>query len=168
MAVTTSSELTREVAKATAGDTLRLEIIRGGDRRTLQVRSGVRPNESELAANDNSGGSTAPRGQNPSAPSYPEVLGMSLAPIDEAARRTFSIPDGVRGVVVAALTPNSDAARKGLRRGDVIVRANNRAVTAAGDLSAEVEAARTAGRPSVLVGVSRDGRTLFLPLDIGS
>ena len=43
-----------------------------------------------------------------------------------------------------------------------------RAVTAAGDLSAEVEAARTAGRPSVLVGVSRDGRTLFLPLDIGS
>ena len=71
-------------------------------------------------------------------------------------------------MVVAALTPNSDAARKGLRRGDVIVRANNRAVTAAGDLSAEVEAARTARRPSVLVGVSRDGRTLFLPLDIGS
>jgi serine protease Do len=168
VAVTTSSELTREVAKATAGDNLRLEIIRGGDRRTLQVRSGVRPNESELAANDNSGGPTAPRGQNPAQPTYPEVLGMSLAPIDEAARRTFSIPAGVRGVVVAALTPSSDAARKGLRRGDVIVRANNRAVTAAGDLSAEVEAARTAGRPSVLVGVSRDGRTLFLPLDIGS
>lgn len=164
--VRTSSELTREVAKATAGDTLRLDIIRGDARRTIQVRSGVRPNERELAANDNSGGPTAPRGQTPDQPAAPQVLGMTLAPIDEAARRTFSIGPDVRGVVVTALASNSDAARKGLRRGDVIVRVNSRAVAAAGDLTAEVEAARRAGRPSVLVGVSRDGRTLFLPLDI--
>ncbi|MDX5331303.1 MAG: PDZ domain-containing protein, partial [Caulobacteraceae bacterium] len=167
VAVKTSSELTREVAKASAGDTLRLEVIRGGSRRVIQVRSGTRPNERELAANDNSGGPSAPRGQSPSQPAYPVVLGMSLAPIDAAARRTFSIPENVRGVVVTALESSSDAARKGLRRGDVITRANNRNITAASDLAAEVEAARTAGRPSVLVGVSRDGRTLFLPLEIG-
>jgi serine protease Do len=166
VAVGTSSELTREVAKASAGDTLRLEIIRGDARRTIQVRSGVRPNERELAANDNSGGSTAPRGQNPAQPAAPEVLGMTLAPIDDAARRSFGIAAEVRGVVVTALASSSDAARKGLRRGDVIARVNSRAVTAAGDVVAEVEAARKAGRPSVLVGVSRDGRTLFLPLDI--
>ena len=167
VAVKTSSELTREVAKASAGDTLRLEVIRGGSRRVIQVRSGTRPNERELAANDNSGGPSAPRGQSPSQPAYPVVLGMSLAPIDAAARRTFSIPENVRGVVVTALESSSDAARKGLRRGDVITRVNNRNISAASDLAAEVDAARTAGRPSVLVGVSRDGRTLFLPLEIG-
>ena len=166
VAVRTSSELTREVAKASAGDTLRLEIIRGDARRTIQVRSGVRPNERELAANDNSGGSATPRGQNPAQPAAPEVLGMTLAPIDDAARRSFGLAAEVRGVVVTALASGSDAARKGLRRGDVIARVNSRAVTAAGDVVAEVEAARKAGRPSVLVGVSRDGRTLFLPLDI--
>jgi serine protease Do len=154
------------VAKASAGDTLRLEIIRGDARRTIQVRSGVRPNERELAANDNGGGSAAPRGQNPAQPAAPEVLGMTLAPIDAAARRSFGLAAEVRGVVVTALASGSDAARKGLRRGDVIARVNSRAVTAAGDVVAEVEAARKAGRPSVLVGVSRDGRTLFLPLDI--
>ncbi|WP_333586173.1 Do family serine endopeptidase [Phenylobacterium sp.] len=165
--VRTSSELTREVAKATAGDTLRLDVIRGGSRRVIQVRSGTRPNERELAANENSGGPTTPRGQAPAQPAYPVVLGMSLAPLDAANRRSFNIPEAVRGVVVTALEQSSDAARKGLRRGDVIVRANNRAVAAASDLSAEVDAARAAGRPSVLVGVNRDGRTLFLPLEIG-
>ncbi|MGQ3015779.1 Do family serine endopeptidase [Phenylobacterium sp.] len=166
VAVGTSSELTREVAKASAGDTLRLEVIRGDARRTIQVRSGVRPNERELAANDNSGGPSTPRGQTPDQPAAPQVLGMTLAPIDDAARRSFGIAAEVRGVVVTALASSSDAARKGLRRGDVIVRANSRAIAAASDLAAEVEAARKAGRPSVLVGVSRDGRTLFLPLDI--
>lgn len=166
VAVGTSSELTREVAKASAGDTLRLEIIRGDARRTIQVRSGVRPNERELAANDNGGGPATPRGQSPGQPANPEVLGMTLAPIDDAARRSFGIAADVRGVVVTAIASSSDAARKGLRRGDVIVRANSRTMAAAGDLVAEVDAARKAGRPSVLLGVSRDGRTLFVPLDI--
>ena len=142
VAVGTSSELTREVAKASAGDTLRLEIIRGDARRTIQVRSGVRPNERELAANDNGGGPTTPRGQSPGQPANPEVLGMTLAPIDDAARRSFGIAADVRGVVVTAIASSSDAARKGLRRGDVIVRANSRTMAAAGDLVAEVDAAR--------------------------
>ncbi len=164
--VDTSSELTREVAKATAGDVLRLQVIRDGSRRTVEVRSGVRPTESELAANDNGPGGSPRPGQAPAQPNNPEVLGMALAPLDDAARRTFGVPANVRGVVITALQSSSDAARKGLRRGDVIVRANSRTVNAASDLAAEVDAARKAGRPSVLIGVNRDGRTLFLPLDI--
>ncbi|MBC7167836.1 Do family serine endopeptidase [Phenylobacterium sp.] len=164
--VETSSELTREVAKASAGDMLRLQVIRDGSRRTVEVRSGVRPTESELAANDNGPDGSPRPGQAPAQPNNPEVLGMSLAPLDDAARRAFGIPANVRGVVIAALESSSDAARKGLRRGDVIVRANSRTVNAASDLAAEVDAARKAGRPSVLIGVNRDGRTLFLPLDI--
>jgi serine protease Do len=61
---------------------------------------------------------------------------------------------------------DSDAGEKGLRRGDVITRAGNRAVTAPSDLVAEVDAAKKAGRASVLVGVYRNGRTSFLPLKV--
>jgi serine protease Do len=164
--VDTSSELTREVAKAKAGDLLRLEVIRGGKRRTIDVRSGIRPSERELAANDNAQG--GPGGAAPDAPgaTLPSVLGLSLVPLDEASRRRFNIAADVRGVMVQAVEASSDAAQRGLRRGDVIVRAGDVEVAKASDLAAAVDAAKRANRTSVLVGVHRAGRTLFLPLKV--
>ncbi len=163
--VKTSSELTREVARAKPGDALRLDVIRDGRRRVIEVRSGVRPSERELASNDNTPGGRQAPGSAPQAQA-PAVLGLSLSPLDEAARRRLNIPADVNGAVVTALDAASDAAQKGLRRGDVIVRAGDRPVTSAADLTAVVEAAKRANRTSVLIGVHRAGRTLFLPLKI--
>ncbi|MET0293847.1 MAG: Do family serine endopeptidase [Phenylobacterium sp.] len=166
-AVKSSSELTREVAKASAGDVLRLDVIRDGRRRTLEIRSGVRPAESELLASRDAPGSRTRPGTAP-APSVrrPEVLGMAIGPLDQSARQRHSIEPEVKGVVVESIDQASDAAERGLKRGDVIVRAGNRAVATPDDLAAEVNTARKAGRTSVLVGVYRDGRTLFLPLKV--
>ena len=72
----------------------------------------------------------------------------------------------MRGALVESVDQNSDAGTKGLRRGDVITRANDRAITAPGDLVAVVDAAKKAGRTSVLVGVWRSGRTNFLPIKV--
>ncbi len=165
VAVKSSSDLTRQVARVRAGDVLKLDVIREGKRRTVEVRSGVRPSERELAANDNSGagGGSAP-GSAPSARA--PVLGMSLGALDDAARSRLSLPADVRGVVVESVDQGSDAGTKGLRRGDVITRANDRAVASAADLAAVVDAAKKAGRTSVLVGVFRNGRTAFLPLKV--
>jgi serine protease Do len=164
--VKSSSELTREVAKARPGDVLRLDVIRDGRRRQVEVRSGVRPSESELASNDNNSG-RSPQGA-PSTPQAerPSVLGLGLAPLDEATRRRLNMPDKLGGVLVDRVDQSSDAAQKGLRAGDVIVRAGDRQVASAGDLSAVVDAAKRAGRTSVLVGVFRNGRTTFLPLKL--
>ena len=164
--VKSSSELTREVAKAHPGDVLSLDVIRDGRHRTVDVHSGVRPSEAELAANDNSQNKQGPGGAGPQAPAAPAVLGLKLAPLDEALRRQLGLPADVRGAVVTAVDENSDAGEKGLRRGDVIVRAGDRPVTSGADVAAVAEAAKKAGRPSVLVGVYRGGRTLFLPLKI--
>ena len=49
--VTNGNELTREVAKAHAGDDIRLDIFRNGKERTVVVRSGMRPSEAQLAQN---------------------------------------------------------------------------------------------------------------------
>ncbi|MFZ5719019.1 MAG: Do family serine endopeptidase [Pseudomonadota bacterium] len=164
--VESSSELTRQVARVRAGDVLRLEIIRDGKRRTIEVRSGVRPSERELAANDNLGG--APGGAAPGAvaPAQAPVLGMSLGPLDEVTRNRLNLPADVRGALVQSVDQGSDAGSKGLRRGDVITRANDRTVDAPADLAEVVEAAKKAGRSSVLVGVFRNGRTAFLPIKI--
>jgi serine protease Do len=167
VSVKTSSELTREVAKAKPGDALRLDVIHDGKRKTIEVRSGIRPSEKDLASNDNTpGGRQGPGGASPPTAQAPAVIGLSLVPLDEAARRGLNLPPELRGAVVGAVDQNSDAGQKGLRRGDVIVRAGNRPIASASDLAAEVDAAKKAGRTSVLVGVYRAGRTTFLPLKV--
>ena len=165
--VKSSSDLTRQVARVRAGDVLHLDVIRDGKKRTVDVRSGVRPSESELAANDNSSGAQGRTPQGGAAPATrPPVLGMSLGPLDQSTRDRLNLPADVRGALVENVDQSSDAGTKGLKRGDVITRANDRAVAAPADLAAVVEAAKKAGRTSVLVGVYRNGRTAFLPLKV--
>jgi serine protease Do len=165
VSVKTSSELTREVAKAKPGDALRLDVIHEAKRKVIEVRSGIRPSEKDLAVNDNTPGRQGP-GASPPTVQAPAVLGLSLVPLDESTRRGLNLPTDLRGAVVGAVDQNSDAGQKGLRRGDVIVRAGNRVVASATDLAAEVDTARKSGRTSVLVGVYRAGRTTFLPLKV--
>jgi serine protease Do len=164
--VKTSTELTREVAKAKPGDALRLDVIRDGKHRAIEVRSGIRPSEKELASNDNTPGG-GERGQ-PLAPAtpHPSVLGMALAPLDEATRRRLNAPADVHGVVIEAIEASSDAGQKGLRRGDIIVQAGGRPVGSAADVAAAVDVAKKAGHAGVLLGIVRQGRTTFLALKL--
>jgi serine protease Do len=165
--VKSSSDLTRQVARVRAGENLRLDVIRDGKKRTVDVRSGVRPSEKELAANDNTGGGPGARPGAPGAPAArAPVLGMSLSPLDEPARNRLNLPAEVRGALVDNVDQTSDAGTKGLRRGDVITLVNGRAVVAPTDFAAIVDAAKKAGRTSVLIGVYRNGRTAFLPIKV--
>jgi len=59
-------------------------------------------------------------------------------------------PSGA-GVRVAGVAPDSDAARKGLRPGDVIVQAGARPVRTPDDLFRAADAARSSGHKSVLL-----------------
>ncbi|WP_293905784.1 trypsin-like peptidase domain-containing protein, partial [Phenylobacterium sp.] len=133
--IKSSSELTRQVARVRAGDVLHLAVIRDGKPRTIDIRSGVRPSEKELAANDSSGagpGRTAPGAlSGPRAP----VLGMLVGLLDDTSRDRLNLPADIKGALVENVDQSSDAGTKGLRRGDVITRANDRAVIAPGDLA---------------------------------
>jgi serine protease Do len=166
--VKNGNELTREVAKAHAGDDIRLDVFRAGKERTLTVRSGLRPSEDQLALNggvpngdDEDSGSGANRQS-----AHPSILGMSLSPIDPATRQQYSIAAGVHGVVVRDVKSSSDAGDKGLKRGDVIVRAGDRDVATTSDISAALGDWKKAGRTSIPLAVNRGGVTLFVPIKI--
>ncbi len=168
-AVSTSSEMTREVAKAHAGDVLHLSLYRDGKERMVDIKSGTRPSEAQLAQNGGgNGGDDGDNGPAAGAKVAPkaQVLGMSLAPLDPVARRQYSIDDAVRGVLVDGVKGSSDAGEKGLRRGDVIVRAGDHEVATASDVASAVAEWRKAGRTSIPLGIRRAGRTLFLPVKI--
>jgi serine protease Do len=163
--IKTSIELTREVAKAKPGDTIKLDVIREGKHHAIEIRSGIRPSEKDLAANDNTpGGGDHGLTTPPGAP-HPSVLGMALGPLDDAARRRLNAPPEAKGVVIESVDPTSDAGQKGVRRGDIIVQAPlGRPVTTAAEVEVAADAAKKAGRPGVVVGILRQGRTTYLTL----
>ncbi len=149
--VASASDLTRQVALASAGETMRLDILRDGKMREVEVRSAVRPSEAQLAANDR-GGEGDQGG--PASESSARVLGMRVE------------PNGQGGVTIAGVKGDSDAAEKGLRAGDVILSAAGRPTASAADLSAAIEAMRRSGRKDVLLQVQREGRRSFVPLSL--
>ena len=164
--VRSSSELTRQVAKAAPGDLLRLEVIRDGKPRTIEIRSGTRPSESQLAAGQGGPGGGAPGPGRPAPSAGQSLLGMTVAPLDDAGRRRAGLPADARGLVISNVDRSSDAATKGIQANDVLLRAGDRLLATPADLAAVVDQARRAGRPSVLVAVWRGGRTIFLPVKI--
>ena len=147
-----STEASRLVGQARPGETIRLEVIRDGRRQTLNVRSGTRPSEEELLAEDGSESGAAAPAQPPAARVEP-VEGLSVVPLTPALRSRHSLPDSVTGVLITEVARGTPAARLGLQPGLVITRVNRRAVTSAADLRAAVAAAKEAGIPSVLLFV---------------
>ena len=53
--VESASQLTRQVALARPGDEIRFGVLRSGERREIDVRSGLRPTEASLADRDDGG-----------------------------------------------------------------------------------------------------------------
>lgn len=71
----------------------------------------------------------------------PAWLGVSVAPVDDEARREFSIPDDVAsGAVLTSVAERSPAATAGLRAGDVVVFFDGKAVEHPDGLIAAVRA----------------------------
>jgi serine protease Do len=165
-AVTGATDLTRHVAGSRSGDVLRLGLLRGGQTLTLAVRSGTRPSEDELLKAENGGGDDQQGGSETAPAAKPGALGLSLTPLDAAARRRFGIPADVRGAVVADVDSDSDAADKGVKQGDVILRVNQKAVAGPADVAVEVAAAKKAGRSNVLLFVYHDHHQAAVPVRI--
>ena len=167
--VASNTDLTRLVAESHSGDTLHLQLLRGGKTVNADIKSGVRPSEQDLAKAGGNDDEDQPGGGAPQGPAAPRpaALGMSFGPLDDSARRRYSLPADVRaGVVIESVSASSDAGQRGLRRGDVIVRAGEKEATAPTDIPAAVEAAKKGGRTSVLLQIHRAGRNLFVAIKI--
>ncbi|MET4682440.1 Do family serine endopeptidase [Brevundimonas faecalis] len=157
-----SNELTRAVGAAKPGDTLRLELLREGRRQTINVRAGTRPANLGAAEAQTEEGAETPA---PGAAVGETVEGLTLAPISPALRTRYDLPAEARGVVVTAVEARSEAGRLRFQPGMVIVQANGRNVTTVRELRDAVAAARTAGRPGVLllVRTSSGNAPIVLP-----
>lgn len=171
--VTPDNNLSFIVANIRPGTRVPVELIREGRRMTVQVMVDTRPSAEQLTeqrfdpdAQEEFGNQTPQPGADQNIRTELGLITQELTP--EIARQ-IGVDSTTRGVVIAAVSPSSDAAQKQLRRGDVILSAHNRPVTSNADLATAIAEARRQGRTAILVQVLRRGlRPQFIPLVFGN
>jgi serine protease Do len=165
--VTPDQTVSYLIANTAVGSRVPLEIIRSGRRATIYVQVGERPTEEALAKI--SGGDSGTQGDTGTSPATPQrALGLSLAPLTPELARAANLPATARGVIITTVDPNSNAGEQGLQRGDLIVSVNNQPVASPAQVIAAVDAARKAGRSSVLLLIQRGNAPgLFVGVNIG-
>jgi serine protease Do len=152
--VTPDQTVSYLVANSPVGQRVPIEIIRNGKHGTVYVTLQDRPTEEAL--NKIAGGdTTTPSTGGSSAVAPQKALGLSLAPLTPELAKAANLPASAHGVIITGVDPSSDAADQGLQRGDLIMSVNNQVVTDPAQVMAGVDAARKAGRPSVLLLVKR-------------
>lgn len=148
--------LVRQVANTSVGSEVRVVIFRDGGTETLRVTLGRREEAEAVPASIN-------REQEPTTT---EVLGLTVSTITDELREQLGLSDSVEGLVVSEVTEDTEAFEKGLRVGDVITQAAQESVASIADLNERVEAAREAGRKSLVLLVNRNGDPRFVALNL--
>ncbi|MAO94771.1 MAG: protease [Citromicrobium sp.] len=156
--VTPDQTLSFLVANVKPGTTIPVTLIRDGKQRTIKLKVGTRPSAEELAQSQMFGDEgeedemNAPLDQEEF---LAEKLGLGVVPINPGIARQLGISAETTGLAVAAVDRNSDAARKGIQRRDIILSANYRPVTSAEQLEGIVRDAERDGRNAVVLRVQR-------------
>ncbi|WP_249200649.1 DegQ family serine endoprotease [Thetidibacter halocola] len=151
-------QLVRVVANTQVGKTVRVVVNREGKTETLRITLGRRE-EAEGAV-------PASQTVEPEAPATMEMMGLTLAPLDDELRAQLQLDEGAEGLAVTAVDETSEAFEKGLREGDLITEAGQSAVTTLSDFEDRIETAREAGRKSILLLVRRGGDPRFVALSL--
>jgi serine protease Do len=160
-------ELPRIVAESPVGKDAEVVVIRKGKEQTVHVKLGRLEDGDKLAsASDNQPGGAKPD-QKEKQPVSDTVLGMSLGALDNEMRDKFKIAEGVSGVVVTEVEPNSAAAEKGIAAGDVITEITQQTVSKPKDVTDRIAALKQQGRKAALLMLaSKNGDLRFVTVRI--
>ena len=146
-------DLSLAVAARAPGESVTVRIVRDGEPRELEVELGEVSGSRPVAAR--------PGGR---ADSGNAALGLRLAPLTDQQRERLGLPADVGGVLVADVQPDSEAAAKGVRPGDVIVEVDRRPVDSVDAAAGALRDARRDGS-NALVLLRRGQEQRFVALD---
>jgi serine protease Do len=150
-----SRDLARKIAELHPDTEVKLGIVRYGDKHEVDMKLGKFPSGKKLAALEE---------DKPDTGEQLNDLGLSLAP---AAKVPGS---GEEGVVITDVDPDSDAADKGLKAGDVILQVAGEDVSEPSDVAKGVkkamDKAKDKDKVNVLIQVKTGDQTRFVALSL--
>ena len=141
-------ELTRTIGASAPNSTVKLDVLRNGQAKTLEIALGQMLSEHQAKAE--STGPTEDQGFH---------LGVMLAPADRYG------PDA-KGVIITAVDPDGVAAQQGLEQGDVILNVNGSAVSSPSQVRQALADAKSQGKHDVLVKVKARKSTVFVAIPL--
>lgn len=151
--VSTVRGLPKLVAQTPIGKSVDIEVLRKGSKKTMQVAVGRLDDE-----DDDTGTSEKPeeKSEKNKAPSA-AILGLKVSPLTAELRKKYNLDEKVAGIVVEDVDPQSGAAQKGIKVGDVIVEAAQDQIGSADDLEKSIDKVKKSGRKAVLLRIE-DGK----------
>jgi serine protease Do len=155
--------LPRIVAETAIGQNVPVTIWRDGKQQDIQVSVAELPDDQAQQAS-----ATVPAKPVTPQPAQIAGLGLSLAPITDDAKSKYQLNADQKGVVITNITPNSPAADRGLRPGDVIVEVQQEAVNSPSDVQDRVDRIRKQNRRSVLMLVQGQDGLRWIPLPLAA
>jgi serine protease Do len=142
-------DLARKISMMGSGRAVKLSVLRKGEDKSLTVTLGNMPDERQAkAANQDANGKDMPR------------LGMTLAPAKEVGGA------GSKGVAVVSVEPDSTAAERGMRSGDVILDVAGKPVSDVAEVRKALSDARAEGKKNVLLRVMSEDQTRFVAVPV--
>ena len=154
--ITDSRAVPRIVADTPIGKTVAVDVLRKGKKVSLHLT--VQRLE-EAPAQPLKPGKVVPAPK----PKLSQ-LGLSLVAIDGDTRNQYKIKPNVQGVLVTEVAPDSPAAEKDFRPGDVIVEVQRQPVHTPEDVARRIALDVRKGKKSELMLVSRGGDLTYIAL----
>ena len=146
-----SRDLARKIAAYSPGSSVDVAVRRTSGDANIKVKLGTFPGAKTKVT-------AAPEPKKEAKPTALKELGIGLV----------AAPKGEKGVAIATVDDASDAAEKGLQKGDLIVAVNSQAISLPGDVDKAVQAAKKLGRKAVLITLKRGDTRRFVAIQLKS
>jgi serine protease Do len=150
--VNDARDLARTIGMMAPDTSIKLEIVRNGESRSITATLAKVPNEQQASAGSDSAKPTS---------GVPH-LGLQLAPAGEVSGA------GEKGVVVTAVEPDGPAAEQGFQAGNVILEVGGNVVASAGDVRNALSEAKSQGKHQVLMRVKMGDAMRFVAVPLGN
>jgi serine protease Do len=135
-AIRDNGDLSRYIASLAPGRTVKLDYLRGKDRKSTSVTLGTFQDPAADEGSVEAGHAS---------------LGMTLRELTAPVAERMGLPRDTKGVVVVEVEPGEAAETSGLIRSDVIVSVNGQPVATTADFEQQITAAKPAGRARLRV-----------------
>ncbi len=156
-----SRDLPRIVAATPVGKDVPVTILRKGKEEMKTVKLGRLEDGEKIQP------ASARTPAEPPKPAVTTALGLEFSPQTEELKKRYTIKEGLKGVIVTKVDPNSNAADKRIQVGELIVEIGQEPVNSPEDVTKRLDALKKEGKKSALLLVSNaQGEVRFVAVSM--